>query len=226
MVTPQQFGAIGDVDMATGIGTDDTDALQAARDFCAGSGAMLVLTSYYKHTGTLELNTPIKIDGIGRHACGLYMVIDRENEGVHVNSSDVCIQNIDVAAHIPHTIQNGQGTYGTCITIGTLFYPAVFSGSTLIEPDPITGIILRALKLTRAEGSGSGHALAITGRASGASITDIDFIGASPASRHGDAILIHWGTTGRDFPLNAQGGEPDRAAGAAEGSAGRDLSSQ
>jgi len=203
-LTPMMFGAVGGYDFVNATGSDDTVALNAAKDYCALTGSVLYFTDYHLCTGTFEINASLKINGLGKDVCGIYCDIDRENEGVHVNASNTSIENIEIAAHIPDTIQNGQGTYGTCLTIGTLFYPAVFDPG-LVEPDKLRNIIVDEVLLTRANGSASAHAVAITGRASSVTMSNLDIIGYDPTSRHGDAFLLHWGTTGLDFPLDGAG---------------------
>ncbi|MEQ1954599.1 hypothetical protein [Mesorhizobium sp. CN2-181] len=197
--SPLMLGAVGDGE------TDDAPAVQAARDFAALSGAPMLIDAYFSHKGTLELNDPVSIRGVGRERCGLHMSIDRENEGVNILTSGVTIEDIEISAHIPKTIQNGQGSYGTCITVGKVFYDPVREGGKLVAPELVTGTSLSRLKITRAEGSASAHAIACTGRISGVAASDILIEGASPKSIHGDAILVHWGTSGHDFPLDAEG---------------------
>ena len=197
--SPLTFGAAGDGE------TDDAAAVQATRDFCARSGAPMLIDAYFAHSGTLELNDPVSIRGVGRERCGLYMSIDRENEGVNILTSGVAIEDIEIRAHIPKGIQNGQGSYGTCITVGKVFYDPVREGGKLVAPELVTGTSLSRLKITRAEGSAAAHAIACTGRISGVVANDIMIEGASPKSIHGDAILVHWGTSGHDFPLDAEG---------------------
>lgn len=195
--SPLMLGAVGDGE------TDDAGAVQAARDFCARSGAPMLIDAYFAHKGTLELNDPIAIRGVGRERCGLYMSIDRENEGVNILASGVSLEDMEIRAHIPKTIQNGQGAYGTCITVGKPFYEPVRTEGGLASPALVVGTSLNRLALTRAEGSASAHAIACVGRISGVFANDLVIEGASPKSVHGDAILVHWSTSGRDFPLDA-----------------------
>ncbi|MDQ6435799.1 right-handed parallel beta-helix repeat-containing protein [Mesorhizobium sp. LHD-90] len=197
--SPLMLGAIGDGE------TDDAAAVQATRDFCAVSGAPVLIDAYFAHKGTLELNHPVSIRGVGRERCGLYLAIDRENEGVNILASGVSLEDMEIRAHIPKGIQNGQGSYGTCITVGRSFYDPVREGGRLVAPDLVTGTSFDRLKITRAEGSASAHAIACMGRISGVFANDLVIEGASPKSVHGDAILVHWSTSGRDFPLDADG---------------------
>ena len=197
--SPLMLGALGDGE------TDDAAAVQAARDFCARSGAPMLIDAYFAHKGTLELNDPVSIRGVGRERCGLYLAIDRENEGVNILTSGITIEDIEIRAHIPKGIQNGQGSYGTCITVGKIIYEPVRENGRLIAPELVTGTALSRLKITRAEGSAGAHAIACTGRISGVTGNDLLIEGASPKNPHGDAVLVHWGTSGKDFDLHEDG---------------------
>ncbi|WP_442579925.1 right-handed parallel beta-helix repeat-containing protein [Mesorhizobium sp. ASY16-5R] len=197
--SPLMLGAVGDGE------TDDAASVQATRDFCVAAGRPMLIDAYFAHVGKLVLDQPISIRGIGRGGCGLYLAINREIEGVNILASGVTIEDIEIRTHIPKSIQNGQGSYGTCITIGKVIYEPVRKDGKLVAPELVTATALSRLKLTRAEGSAVGHAIACVGRISGVVGNDLLIEGASPKHPHGDAVLVHWGSSGEDFPLEPDG---------------------
>lgn len=199
-VSPLHLGAIGDG------ATNDAAIVQFTRDFCVTTGRPMKIDAYFNHTGTLLLENPIALVGIGRHACGIYMDVDRTINGIHIMTSDCSIVDMEVKASIPETIQNGQGNYGTCISIGEVYYPVERDDDgALIIPGLVKGTVLRNLLLSRGD-VGAAAAIAYVGRCSGAVAEDIIFEGASSSDgRHANCLLTHWGTSGENFPAAANG---------------------
>jgi len=198
------FGAVGD-----GV-TDDTVAFRALRDYCAITQAVMTVDAYFVHNGypndlSWVIRRPLQIEGTGRFKSGLIFNTDRRNEGLHDMAGNVHISKVEIRVYIPQSIQNGQGTYGTCYTGGEIYYNPRYDNGILREPPIVIGSTIRNAWLTRRAGSAAGHAVACTSRHHGLIEDDVIIEGASSGSRHANGLLCHWGTIGYDFPLDASG---------------------
>ena len=186
----KDFGAVGD-----GV-TDDSVPIQNCLAAAIASGRTMVVDGDFRHVGTLQITSPVKIVGNGADYSILRMDIDRHNEGVHILSPHVSIENLRIDANIPLTMQNGQGAYGTCITIGEMANPT--------NPTLVHSVSVRDMLLTRSS-TAAAHAVALMGRVSHLLFSNITFEGESATKDHGAAFLIHWGYEGDDFPVDGSG---------------------
>ncbi|WP_396645705.1 right-handed parallel beta-helix repeat-containing protein [Mesorhizobium sp. IMUNJ 23232] len=218
--TPEQFGAIGDAFLNSNddlVGTDDTAALDACRDYCVATGKTMLLTSaYWYKGGAFQLNDPITIRGTDRSTSGLFLDIDNTKPGIFILGQHITCENFFIDVHTPEEIQNGQGNNGTCVTVGDVYYilpvdAAPVEGESPYEfglrvaPPLATDIVLRDLWLRQRKQSGGGHAIATVGRTSGVTIENILCEGYDRLTPMGSFLLTHWGLSGQTFPAYEDG---------------------
>lgn len=216
VVTPEHFGALGGVRInpATGALTanDDTAAIIACRDYCMEGHKTMMLKSAYWIVNKLSFEHPIIVQGAGKGA-GIYIDTDSEHEGLHIISSHVKIRDIFISVKTDRDIQSGQGNFGTCVTVGQIYYPfdKRVPGETDVQyanrimPHLVSGVELDGLRYLRRPGGG-GHAIAICGRVSGVKILNSDFQGWNAVTgRHATALLTHWGSNAEPFLADEAG---------------------
>ena len=212
--TPEQFWAVADAHLDENgnlVGRYDTGALNACRDYCVTTGKTMLLTSAYRHEGAFLLDKPITIRGADRTNCGIYLDITPEVEGISIQGQHITCENFFIDVFSDEDIQNGQGNYATCITIGNIYYPLSLEAAPdpgesdrefalRVSPPLASDIVLRDLWLRRRFLSGGGHAIAAVGRTSGVTIENIVCEGYDAKQSMGSFLLAHWGMSGLDFP--------------------------
>jgi hypothetical protein len=207
---PMMFGAAGDST------TDDTAAVNACRDYCVAAGKTMMLTAGHQYEGTFLLDQPVTIRGADKTTCGLLMNITREIEGVNIIGSRITLDNFFIDTYIPLPIQNGQGCFGTNITVGKLFYypnPSKNLGESdhdyglRIAPPLAHTITIQNMWLKRRKDSAGAHSIACVARCSGVYITDNLCEGYSADNGlQSTFVLTHWGTsTSGHFLMDGNG---------------------
>lgn len=122
IVSVLQFGAVGDFDPATGLGTDNTAAIQAAIDAAQSAGGFEVSipSGIYKISSGLTISSPISLVGYGvaviapNFATGDALTLN----SVSGNYSGVVISNVSFDAPVVRTA-------GYYINVSSSFYTEI-----------------------------------------------------------------------------------------------------
>jgi hypothetical protein len=215
--SPEDFGAIGNaqIDPITGLvtGAIDTTAVNRCATHCWLTGKEMVLISAYRYAGTFDVPSGVTIRGTSPITTGVYIDVDRENEGFHILGTNTTHFGYFISVRIPLSIQNGQGGFGTCVTVGAIYYPVLerlegesaTAYATRSTPPLVAHHTFRNMVFLRRPG-GSGHATATVGRCAHVSFVDCEYRGwSSSTGRHSNGNLTHWGGPCEPFLADPDG---------------------